>query len=213
MGDLAFVYSDLLMRGAPPAATELFTELRVELNIGQYLDLDRDGGVAPDVETARRIARYKSGKYTVERPLHLGAALAGRLDTSERASPFGLAVGEAFQARDDILGVFGDPAVTGKPVGDDLREGKTTPLLANAAARARGAEPTAPGAGREPRPHPGRSGLSPGVPDASGARKETEAQIEQLVAEAIESLHDLDLTTEARDALEALALYVGRRNR
>ena len=86
---------------------------------------------------ARRIARYKSGKYTVERPLHLGAALVGRLDDlAEPLSAYGLPLGEAFQMRDDILGTFGDPALTGKPVGEDLREGKPTPLLAIATARA-----------------------------------------------------------------------------
>ena len=88
-----------------------------------------------DPVQAARIERYKSGKYTVERPLHLGAALAGRLDElADPLSAFGLPLGEAFQLRDDILGVFGDAAVTGKPVGDDLREGKLTPLLAAATA-------------------------------------------------------------------------------
>src|SRR5258705_11906009 len=85
---------------------------------------------------ARRIARYKSGKYTVERPLHLGAALAGRLDDlREPLTAYGLPLGEAFQLRDDLLGVFGDAGVTGKPVGDDLREGKPTALVAIAAER------------------------------------------------------------------------------
>ena len=137
VGDLAFVYADLLLTGVPAAATAIFNELRVELNIGQCLDLVGTAEGRRDRPMARRIARYKSGKYTVERPLHLGAALVGRLDDlAEPLSAFGLPLGEAFQMRDDILGTFGDPALTGKPVGEDLREGKPTPLLAIATARA-----------------------------------------------------------------------------
>ena len=80
--------------------------------------------------SARKICSYKSGKYTVERPLHLGAALAGRLaDLRAPLSAYGDPLGEAFQLRDDLLGTFGDGAVTGKPVGEDLREGKPTTLL------------------------------------------------------------------------------------
>src|SRR5205085_10383104 len=76
-------------------------------------------------------ARFKSAKYTIERPLHLGAALADAPpDLYETFSAFGLPLGEAFQLRDDVLGVYGDPATTGKPAGDDLREGKRTVLVA-----------------------------------------------------------------------------------
>ena len=76
-GDLAFVYADRMMAGVPRAALDVFTELRIEVNVGQYLDLvgTARGGVPEDA--ARRICRFKSGKYTIERPLHLGAALAG----------------------------------------------------------------------------------------------------------------------------------------
>ena len=131
IGDLAEVYADRLMSNAPAAAFEVWNELKIELNIGQFLDVlgAARGGV--DLQTARRIVRYKSGKYTIERPLHVGAALAGRLDELEEPlSHYGEPLGEAFQLRDDILGTFGDTARTGKPVGDDLREGKPTPILA-----------------------------------------------------------------------------------
>jgi geranylgeranyl diphosphate synthase type I len=214
VGDLAFVYSDLLMRGAPAEAVELYNELRVELNIGQYLDLIGTAEAPFDRATARRIALYKSGKYSVERPLHLGAALAGRLsELAPGLSGYGLAVGEAFQARDDLLGAFGDPAVTGKPVGDDLREGKATPLLANAVAAAGG----------------GADGLLHQVGDPaiteeqvaalqafltdSGARERTEADVERLIGQAIDILDTIDLLPEARAALTDLAIYVGRRDR
>src|SRR5204863_2714672 len=87
------------------------------------------------VSWAGTVARYKSAKYTVERPLLFGAALAGA-DADLRAaySGYGLPLGEAFQLRDDLLGVYGDPARTGKPAGDDLREGKRTVLIALALA-------------------------------------------------------------------------------
>ena len=131
VGDLAAVYADRLLGEAPAPARRLYDDLRVELMAGQFLDLlhTARGGVRPTV--ARRIAVLKSARYTVERPLQLGAALAGRLDDlGDALSAYGLPLGEAFQLRDDLLGAFGDPFATGKPVGDDLREGKPTLLLA-----------------------------------------------------------------------------------
>ncbi|MGA1346264.1 MAG: polyprenyl synthetase family protein, partial [Ilumatobacteraceae bacterium] len=135
VGDLAFVYSDQLMAGAPAAAWSVWNELRVELNVGQLLDIVGSARSARTVTRAERICRYKSGKYTVERPLHLGAALAAPDRLAEFGpilSDYGLPLGDAFQMRDDVIGAFGDPDVTGKPVGGDLREGKPTPLLARA---------------------------------------------------------------------------------
>ena len=129
LGDLAFVYSTMLLRGAPPRLHALFDEMRIELHVGQYLDLSCAAtGSAGDV-VITDIARFKTAKYTVERPLHIGAALAGRSDLDMCLSRFGMAVGEAFQLRDDLLGVFGSPETTGKPAGDDLRDGKMTLLL------------------------------------------------------------------------------------
>ena len=126
VGDFALVYADILLRGAPADAQEIYDELRVELCVGQSLDLVGTATARTDAETARRISTYKSGKYTVERPLHLGAALAGRdEELSGPLSAIGLPMGEAFQLRDDVLGAFGETAVTGKPVGDDLLEGKS----------------------------------------------------------------------------------------
>ena len=137
IGDLAFVYSDQLLRDAPAVARDVFDELRLEVNVGQYLDLIGTASRTASLAQARTIGRYKSGKYTIERPLHLGAALGGRLD--ELAQPFsayGVPLGEAFQLRDDMLGAFGDPAALGKSVGDDLRSGKPTALFALARAAA-----------------------------------------------------------------------------
>ena len=145
LGDLALVCADGLLNGAPEAAVAVFDEMRLEVNVGQYLDLIGTAkGVADPgaAARARQICRYKTAKYTVERPLHLGAALAQPADLADLAGPlsaFGLPLGEAFQLRDDLLGVFGDPEVTGKPVGDDLREGKPTLLAALAHAESTGA--------------------------------------------------------------------------
>ena len=136
--------SGLRLRRRPPSrrsepAWRIWNELRIELNVGQYLDILGTARGERRRATAERIARYKSGKYTVERPLHLGAVLAApdRADELLPAlSAYGLPLGDAFQLRDDVLGAFGEVGLTGKPVGDDLREGKPTSLMAVAADRA-----------------------------------------------------------------------------
>jgi geranylgeranyl diphosphate synthase type I len=144
VGDLTHVYADVLLEAAPVTVWPLWNELRVELNIGQYLDLLGTARGDTDLGRATRIARYKSAKYTIERPLHLGAAGAGALEARAALfTEYGVPLGEAFQLRDDLLGVFGDPQTTGKPAGDDLREGKRTVLTARAVARARAASDAA----------------------------------------------------------------------
>ena len=114
--------------------------MRTEVLGGQFLDVLHQATGDRSTHAALQIDRYKTAAYTVERPLHLGAAIAGAgpelIDAYRR---FGADVGVAFQLRDDLLGVFGDPAVTGKPAGDDLREGKRTLLLACATERAEAA--------------------------------------------------------------------------
>lgn len=143
LGDLCLSWADeLLMNSGLPAdalrrGKSVYDIMRTELMAGQYLDLLEQANGGGSVERAMRVVRYKSAKYTIERPLHLGGALAGADDTLMKAySDYGLPLGEAFQLRDDILGVFGDPAETGKPAGDDLREGKRTVLVALAVERA-----------------------------------------------------------------------------
>ncbi len=218
VGDLAFVYSDMLLRGAPPEAWRVFDELRLEVNVGQYLDLmgTARGNASP--ELARRVCRYKSAKYTIERPLHLGVALAapGRLPALAPAfSAYGLPLGEAFQLRDDVLGTFGDPEVTGKAVGDDLREGKPTLLYALARQRARGsdAELLAQRFGA-PDLSPGEVETIQAIFQATGARGDVEATIERLVDESLRAAAsaELPVTHDARQALIDLARFVAGRN-
>ncbi|HEX2312896.1 MAG TPA: polyprenyl synthetase family protein [Thermomonospora sp.] len=130
VGDFAFFSSMGLLVGAPAAAQREFFQMAKDVCVGQYLDLlaaaaPADG--APDPEV---IAGYKTARYTVEGPLRLGAALAGRLaDLGDALTGYGRPVGLAYQLRDDLIGALGDPAVTGKPAGDDLRQGKRTLLL------------------------------------------------------------------------------------
>ena len=221
-GDLAMVYGDRLLRGAPDLALFVYDEMRLEVNFGQYLDIvgaADASGLAGDggIERARRICRYKTAKYTVERPLHLGAALAApdRFDELQHhLSRFGLPLGEAFQLRDDLLGVFGDPSKTGKPVGEDLREGKPT-MLASLAASAATGEARRLFAERFGNPdlHEGEVASFQEAIEASGARAQLEAEVDRLVAEAGSALDELPLLPQAVDALRELAEFVGGRDR
>ncbi|MFI6501224.1 polyprenyl synthetase family protein [Nonomuraea typhae] len=137
LGVLAQAWADELLGAADPAVRALFNQMRGEVIAGQYLDVQTHLG--PSVDRALTVIRFKTAKYTVERPLQIGGALAGAPGALlESYSRFGLPMGEAFQLRDDILGVFGDPGITGKPVTDDLREGKATVLIALAFAEATG---------------------------------------------------------------------------
>lgn len=144
-GDLCLTWCDEMFAtcGLPAEqlgrGRELFDRMRTQLMGGQFLDLLESvrGWDGLDLEariaSARTVIRYKSAKYTIEHPLLIGALVGGVGDAALPAlSDYGLALGEAFQLRDDILGVFGDPEATGKPAGDDLREGKRTVLLAHA---------------------------------------------------------------------------------
>ena len=213
VGDLAYVYSDQLMRNASPQAWTIWNELRIELNFGQYLDMLGSAMNERRREKAERICRYKSGKYTIERPLHLGALLAAptRDDLIPVLSTYGLPLGDAFQMRDDVLGAFGDTAITGKPVGDDLREGKPTPLMAIATARANAAQ-------LKELQLVGNQDLTPEqiarvqqVIRETGALDELETVITRLTDEAIAAVQHVPFTQSVRDELITLAEYVSWR--
>lgn len=214
VGDLAFVYADLLLETAPPEAWRIWNELRVELNIGQFLDVAGSVQRVRDVVSAERICRYKSGKYTIERPLHLGAAIAdpaGHGALLDGLSGYGLPLGDAFQMRDDVMGAFGDEAVTGKPVGGDLREGKPTPLLARAVANASPAQLAV--LERVGAPDLGEAEVASiqQVIVDTGALAELESHITSLTEQAVTSLRQMDLDPEAVSELELMAQYVSWR--
>ena len=213
VGDLAYVYSDQLMRNASPQAWTIWNELRIELNFGQYLDMLGSAMNERRREKAERICRYKSGKYTIERPLHLGALLSAptRDELIPVLSTYGLPLGDAFQMRDDVLGAFGDTAITGKPVGDDLREGKPTPLMAIATARANAVQ-------LKELQLVGNQDLTPEqiarvqeVIRETGALDELETVITRLTDEAIAAVQHVPFAQSVRDELITLAEYVSWR--
>ena len=216
IGDLAFVYADQLMTGVNSITAKVWNEMRIEVNIGQYLDLLGSAQRERDLAKAERVCRYKSGKYTVERPLHLGASLAAPEQADvllEQLSSFGLPLGDAFQMRDDVLGAFGDDAtnLTGKPVGDDLREGKPTPLLAMAFERATVAQ-------REVLDQVGALQISQQkisdiqqVIVETGALAALETKISSLVKQSIAKIAQSSLNKTAIDQLAELAEFVASR--
>lgn len=137
IGDITYVLSDSLTNSLSSEARLIWHDLRLEMNIGQYLDVVGSARQTRNIAEADLICRMKSAKYTIERPLHLGAVAAhphAGAALMPMLSAYGLPLGDAFQMRDDILGAYGDSAITGKPVGGDFREGKPTPLLARACA-------------------------------------------------------------------------------
>ena len=221
LGDLCLSWADqvLLTCGMPSTdvtrAKVVYDEMRTELMAGQYLDLLEQALGGGSVERAMTVIRYKSAKYTIERPLHLGAALADAPDSITQAySEYGLTLGEAFQLRDDVLGVFGDPQQTGKPAGDDLREGKRTLLVALATERADDRQAAI------LRTHLGDPHLESAGIEAlrevirqTGALDQTEERISQRLAQAVASIERAPIDPRAGEALIALAHAAARRSR
>jgi geranylgeranyl diphosphate synthase type I len=224
IGDLALIWSDQMLNSSGIknesllAALSVHDEMRVELIAGQYLDVFEQARGTQSVAQALNIARYKSAKYTIERPLHLGAAIAIP-DEAKRAqivsiySEFGLPLGEAFQLRDDLLGVFGDPKVTGKPAGDDLREGKRTVLMAMTHDRISGP------AEAEFLKEFGNPDISESaiarlqeIISETGAAMHVEDLIEELTSTALEALNRDEIVPQARELLTEMAIIATKRN-
>jgi len=217
LGDLALVQSDHMLHTSGISSDQLLDalavhdEMRIELMAGQYLDVREAGETSHNVERSLRIARFKSGKYSIERPLHLGATIALRDPAIRnplmwRLSEYGLPLGEAFQLRDDLLGIFGDPAVTGKPAGDDLREGKRTVLMAMAMDR------TTDAGRKELSTHLGNPDLSLDVIEKlreiineSGAVDSVEGLIEKLTFDALTASQSPEIAQNSQELLAALA--------
>ena len=213
LGDLCLIWADEMLNtsGVPTVALlraqPVYDEMRVELMAGQYLDLLEQAVGGGTVDSALRVARYKSAKYTVEKPLHLGAVLAGcGPEVLAGLSGYGLPLGEAFQLRDDVLGVFGDPSQTGKPAGDDLREGKRTALIAMAlqTATARQHDLIRRHLGD---PHLAEDGVAAlrEIIEETGALDRVEALITELMASSLQALAAVPITDKARLTLEQLA--------
>ncbi|MFN2625208.1 MAG: polyprenyl synthetase family protein [Mycobacteriales bacterium] len=214
LGNMCLIWSDQMLHSAAldddalRRARSTYDEMRVELMAGQYLDILESALGGASVERALRVARYKSGRYTIERPLRLGAELAGASTSAlSTLARYGLPLGDAFQLRDDVLGVFGDPAETGKPAGDDLREGKRTVLVAMAVQRATPAQ-AAVVRRHLADPHLDTDGvvrLREVITD-TGALAAVEDLVAELTAQALGALDAADLPTEPESMLRRLAV-------
>jgi geranylgeranyl diphosphate synthase, type I len=260
IGDLLQAWTDELLHGSglPAAALvhgrPVLDAMRTEVIAGQYLDLLSQAAGDGTVASALRVVRYKSAKYTIERPLHLGVALASAAaanaapdsatpgapgapgiavpgstapgapgsaaSAASRTAPlggneqaiagactdYGIPLGVAFQLRDDVLGLFGDPSETGKPVSDDLREGKRTVLVAMARRRANAAQAEI--LDRHiGNPHVDEAGAAAvrAVISDTGALAECEAMIDRDVADALSAIDGAPIAEAAKDALADLA--------
>lgn len=219
LGDLAFAWSDEILHRAPltpvqfAAAFSIIGDMRNEVMLGQYLDLRSTGALTDDVESTLTVSRYKTAKYTVERPLHVGAALAGA-DPAVRdaCTAYALPLGEAFQLRDDLLGVYGDMRSTGKSRLDDLRAGKNTTLVALAL---RAASPKQAARLRElvgdPRLDEAGAEQVREVFAETGAKDTVEAMIENRYRQSVDALEGAPFAAEALFALQDLARTATRR--
>ncbi len=224
LGDLLLVWSEQMMSrsGLHVATLErgrpIVEAMRSEVTCGQFLDVIAQS--APEshdleqaLERANRIVEFKTNRYTVQRPLQFGAALGGATAVQlDQLAAFASPIGRAFQFRDDLLGVFGDQKLTGKPAGDDLREGKRTVLVAHALAKASAA------ASAELESMLGNEALDAAQVErareiivTSGARDAVENTIEAGYAQAMDALSKADVTEEGRVALGNLATASVRR--
>ena len=219
LGDLALSWSDEMLSDAgissadASRAAPLFYEMRAELMAGQYLDVLEGAIASSNLERSRKIARFKSGKYSIERPLQFGAALAGEFPHLQKIfSSYGLPLGEAFQLRDDILGVFGDSSETGKPSGDDIREGKRTVLMAIATSKVSDSThsllETALG---NPNLDSVQVAQIQKLVKDSGALDECEKLIQQLLQEALAALEHPALNVDVSNLLRDMAVAATKR--
>ena len=230
LGDLLLVWSEEMFRtaGLDAAARErafpVVEAVRAEVTAGQYLDVLAQAqdpypisrtpqGRERLADLIATVVTWKSASYTIRRPLHLGAALAGATDAQVDAlTAFGQPLGRAFQYRDDVLGVYGDEALTGKDSGEDLRVGKLTLLAAEAFGRASQAQASEL-AGLFGDPELDADGVARAreIIDTSGARQAVEQEIDREFDAALAALDLADLTDDGRAGLTALAHLAVRR--
>jgi geranylgeranyl diphosphate synthase type I len=234
LGDLLVMWSAQMLHGAGveqsalERALPIVEAMRTEVTCGQYLDMVAQahplrkrapaiGSLRPTIELAlddaSRVVEYKAARYTVQRPCQMGAAIGGGDDELYFAlGAYGSPLGRAFQFRDDLLGVFGDPKVTGKPAGDDLREGKRTVLVAHAYAHAgdAGQKLLLQRLGDPGLDEAGISELQRVIVE-SGAREAVESMINEYHERALKALQDTEISEEGRAGLTALAEAAVRR--
>jgi geranylgeranyl diphosphate synthase, type I len=222
LGDLALVWADDIVAtvdlpiDAHHRVHRIWGAIRTEVLGGQYLDIVAEASGAESVASAMTVNVYKTASYTITRPLQLGAAAAAdRPDVQAAFHELGTNLGVAFQLRDDVLGVFGDPAVTGKPSGDDLRSGKRTVLLAEAVELAEKHDP----AGAEKL----RMSIGTELSDAQvkdlclviesvGALAAVEDRIDALTRRALAILNAATIDTQAKIGLSELARLAANRS-
>jgi geranylgeranyl diphosphate synthase type I len=205
VGDLALVYSGELMSKAPATAVPEWNKLRSEVMIGQYMDVAAAAEFSVDPRLSRLIALIKSGRYTIHRPLVVGASAAGRGDLAPAFEEYGEAVGEAFQLRDDLLDAFGDSADTGKPAGLDFTQHKMTLLLGWAMQRDEHIRSLITEPGHTPDEVRARL-VDTGVPD------DVEKHIAGLVERGCKAIADAPIDRAWRDELAVMANRVAYRN-
>lgn len=222
LGDLSLVWADDVVATADlpldarRRVQRVWSDIRTEVLGGQYLDIAAEASGAETVASAMNVNAYKTASYTVSRPMQFGAAAAAdRPDVHATFYELGTDLGVAFQLRDDVLGVFGDPAVTGKPSGDDLRSGKRTVLLAEALERADASDPMA---AKLLRTSIGTN-LSDGqvrelrlAIESVGALAAVEAHIDTLTRRALELLDAAPIDAHARVGLAELAGLASNRS-
>ncbi|WP_040284586.1 polyprenyl synthetase family protein [Tessaracoccus massiliensis] len=217
LGDLLLMWSiELADRSGAPGldrARPHLSTMRSEVTAGQFLDVSAQygttgvAGVAEELDVARRILEYKSASYSIRRPSLIGAALGGASDQLLGAlGEFGSVIGRAFQLRDDVLGVYGRPEVTGKPYGGDIHEGKRTVLVLTALSNASDEE------ARELSDMLGAEGLTDTdidraaeIIESTGARAHVDGVIEENMRHALAVLEDTEMTADGRTALAELA--------
>lgn len=222
LGDLSLVWADDIVAAVDLDADgrsrvrRVWSDIRTEVLGGQYLDIVAESSGAESIESAMNVNTYKTASYTISRPLQFGAAAAAdRPDVQRIFYELGTDLGVAFQLRDDVLGVFGDPAVTGKPSGDDLRSGKRTVLLAEAVERAAASDPAA--ADRL------RTEVGTDLTDAAvrelcdviesvGALAAVEGRIELLTNRALSLLEAAPINPAAKSGLTELARLAANRS-
>jgi geranylgeranyl diphosphate synthase, type I len=221
LGDLLLSWSDELLGSSGIAPKALargrvyFDQLRTEVVAGQYLDVLAQTSDRSSAADAMRVIRYKSAKYTIERPLQFGAAI-GNADARllGALSSYGVPLGEAFQLRDDVLGIFGEEQLTGKPSGDDIREGKRTLLLARAYDKAdpRQREVLRSNVGHAEIDDEGIAAVQAVIRD-TGALAAVETVIAELTSASLSALRHCRLeSTEVREALRVLTTRVTQRS-